>query len=267
MSNHDPRWPPTAFGAPPNAPAQSAPSGGAALPPTVASPAFPPAPAPVAPPAPGGYPAPAGQPLASTVPWPQAPAPYYGQPPPQQQPPPAAYDPAAYSQPGAAPHGAFGPPQGAAAGSNPFAAFPAQPNTATSTGGGGVQPAAARGGAYGDRAGEHLRMARGRYSAWTYVVIAFVMQMAAIGGLIGLLAVAIGDGVSDDGDTVDAIGFAAGAVVGGVAAFFAFRDRWRCIESFSSRFCSGVMNLSILYVPLVAFVYANVRWAQKLARK
>jgi hypothetical protein len=116
---------------------------------------------------------------------------------------------------------------------------------------------------YGDRAGEYMHMQRGRYDAWIYVVLAFVMQAAWIGGVLGLVLNAIffhPKGVGDD----FAAGLGLGFLAGGVAAYFSFRDRWRCIEAFSSRWCSGVANFSLLYVPIVAFFYANTRAIGKL---
>ncbi len=110
----------------------------------------------------------------------------------------------------------------------------------------------------GDAAGEHLIMSRGRYSAWFYVVLAFALEAAAIG--------AVPRYVLGDLFHLPDLGLAIGIGVGVVCSWLVFRDRWRCIEAFSSRFCSGIMNLSIFYVPLVAFVYANVRGASKLRR-
>jgi hypothetical protein len=112
---------------------------------------------------------------------------------------------------------------------------------------------------HGDRAGEYMNMERGRFDAWIYVVIAFLMQVAAVGGLVGGLS-----SLAFDGDTATTVLLAVGGAVGGAAAWFTFSDRWRCIEAFSSRFCSGVANLSLLYVPIVALVYANVRGIRKL---
>jgi hypothetical protein len=98
-------------------------------------------------------------------------------------------------------------------------------------------------------------MERGKYSATGYVWIAFALECALLGALpmVGLNAMI-------PGTPSILIGLAAGAVL----AWFVFRDRWRCIEAFSSRFCSGVANLSLLYVPLVALVYANARGIAKL---
>jgi hypothetical protein len=119
----------------------------------------------------------------------------------------------------------------------------------------------------GDREGEHLHMERGRYDAWAYTVIAFVGQILFLGATAGLLigktvAWAVG-GVADAESARTAMYVTAG-IVGLVGAWGSFRDRWRVNEAFASRFCSGLANLSMLYVPIVAWVYANVRVIQKL---
>lgn len=124
--------------------------------------------------------------------------------------------------------------------------------------------------AFGDRAGEHLRMKRGRFRATVYVYFAFLMQMALVAGVFALTAGIIAAVANFDDDATGMVTLAAGAtgaVGGGFLAYFVFRDRWKCIEAFSSRFCSGLMNLSIMYVPIVALVYANVRGIQKLSGK
>ena len=109
----------------------------------------------------------------------------------------------------------------------------------------------------GDRAGEHFLMGHGKYSAWIHVVIAFVLEAIALGALP--IALLVGLKLGD-------LGYLIGLIIGGVGAIWVFSNRWRCIEAFASKFCSGVMNLSILYVPFVAFVYANIRAIGKLRR-
>jgi hypothetical protein len=111
-----------------------------------------------------------------------------------------------------------------------------------------------RGVAVGDAAGEHLAMTRGRYSAWTYVVIAFACECL----LFGAIPMRVLQPVLHE------VGLLIGFLAGVVPAYFVFRDRFRCIEARASLFCSGLMNLSILYVPVVAFIYANVRGVAKL---
>jgi len=184
--------------------------------------------------------------MAQGSPGPQAwgpPQPGYGAPPQQ-----------GYAQPGYGPPAGYGvpPPQ------NPYAAPYAQPGMAM------PQEASM----FGDSAGEHLRMQRGRYRATVYVVFAFLMQIGIVTGIFALGAafVAAAGNFNDDATAVVTLGASGTGLLGGVAlAYFVFRDRWKCIEAFSSRFCSGLMNLSLMYVPIVALVYANVRGVQKLS--
>jgi hypothetical protein len=127
-----------------------------------------------------------------------------------------------------------------------------------------VDEAPANRGEYGDRAGEYFKIGHGRYSAWPYVVIAFGYQVAILAALVSTALIGLFHGQSETvHGTLIAIG-----IGGGVAAtWLVFRDRWRCIECYSSFACSGVMNLSLLYVPLVALVYANIRGLRKLRGK
>lgn len=120
----------------------------------------------------------------------------------------------------------------------------------------------------GDREGEHLHMDRGRYDAWAYTVIAFIGQIAFLGATAGWLlgktvAWAV-SGVADSPDTARTALWITAGIVGLAGAWGTFRDRWRVNEAFASRFCSGLANLSMLYVPAIAFVYANVRALGKL---
>jgi hypothetical protein len=171
------------------------------------------------------------------------------------------------TQPGAQQQLGYGPPQppgyGAAApqyGQPPGYSPYAPPAVATAQG-----PSA-----YGDSAGEHLRMTRGRYRATAYVFFAFLMQVAIVTGLFALVSsvACAATGVNDDVTAMVTLACGgSGFVLGAALAYFVFRDRWKCIEAFSSRFCSGLMNLSLLYVPWVALVYANVRGVQKLSGK
>lgn len=125
------------------------------------------------------------------------------------------------------------------------------------------------GGPIGDRAGEPLHTHRGGYSAWAYVVVAFIFEVMIVGGTLGLVpALGVGallrevaPGAEDAGLAAAVFGF------GTLGAYLIFRDRWRCIEAVSSRYCSGLANLSMLYVPVIAFVYANYRGIQKLRRR
>jgi hypothetical protein len=117
----------------------------------------------------------------------------------------------------------------------------------------------------GDRAGEHLGMRRGRYGAWSYVVVAYLFESM----LLGIIPIAVLSFVLAPFTSSAAIAGWLGMLGGAVLAWLVFRDRWRCIEAYSSRFCSGLVNLSALYVPLIALVYANKRgldkWSQRRA--
>jgi hypothetical protein len=112
--------------------------------------------------------------------------------------------------------------------------------------------------AVGDRAGEHLTMRRGRYGAWGYVVSAYLLESALLGAVLADGLRYVFHSTSDSG-----IPTGIGMLTGAVLVWFVFRDRWRCIEAHASRYCSGLVNLSLLYVPLIALVYANVRGLAK----
>jgi hypothetical protein len=112
---------------------------------------------------------------------------------------------------------------------------------------------------FGDSCNEAARMKRGKYDAWVHVHIAFFVQAGLVAPLAALGCAAVSHG--------DAMSYA----ILGVATFVAiattlwiYADRWSCIEAFSSRFCSGVANLSIFYVPAITFVYANYRSLKKI---
>jgi hypothetical protein len=121
--------------------------------------------------------------------------------------------------------------------------------------------------AYGDAASEHLTMKRGRYSAWIYVGFAFVFQIMILGSIPGSVLGALANVAGIVPQVAWMIGLAAGLIIGVGGAYLTFRDRWRVNEAFSSRFCAGLMNLSLMYVPIIALVYANVRGIQKLFGK
>jgi len=118
--------------------------------------------------------------------------------------------------------------------------------------------------AVGDRDGEYLSMQRGQYNAWLYVVVGFVFQMALFGLLFGSIAAGLTGLVSNDRHLPEAIMATVALLVGPVAATLVFWNRWKCIEAVSSRYCSGIMNLSLAYVPIVVVVYANYRGVGKL---
>jgi hypothetical protein len=115
----------------------------------------------------------------------------------------------------------------------------------------------------GDRAGEPRYLERGRYDAWIHVVIAFIYTGLLFGGTLGLLA---GAGVRAVlGDAATTAMYVTAGVVGLAGAWLVFRDRWRCIEAVASRYCSGLANLSMVYVPIIAFFYAAFRGVKKLS--
>lgn len=108
----------------------------------------------------------------------------------------------------------------------------------------------------GDREGEHQGMERGRYGADIHVFFAFLLETAVVSWLIWRSTTG-GHLTTDQEGLTPAV--AASGILGLVVALLVFWDRWKCTEAYSSRFCSGVANLSIFYVPVVALVYANTR--------
>ncbi len=111
----------------------------------------------------------------------------------------------------------------------------------------------------GDSESEHIGLGRGRYSAWGYVHFAFFLQLVVLGTLMSFFLSRIsGRGMTD----FTVVG--AATVFAGAGAIWTYSDRWNCIEAVSSQMCSGWMNLSALYVPIVAFIYANYRGYKKI---
>jgi hypothetical protein len=111
----------------------------------------------------------------------------------------------------------------------------------------------------GDLGNEYLRMKRGKFHAWVHVHIAFLVQTALVAMLV---AVGLAAAFHVDETSYTILGVATFVAI--VVTLWVYVDRWSCIEAFSSRFCSGLANLSILYVPVVAFIYANYRGLKKL---
>jgi hypothetical protein len=124
---------------------------------------------------------------------------------------------------------------------------------------------------YGDRAGEDLRIQRGRYHAGLHVGLGFIVVAGVFWaplcyGTLAIVESKMPSTFSDPfqhNDIVQGIGTGA-ALVGVLIAAWIFYDRWRCIEATASRYCSGVMNLSLFYVPVIVAVYALARGARKL---
>jgi MFS-type transporter involved in bile tolerance (Atg22 family) len=127
---------------------------------------------------------------------------------------------------------------------------------------------------YGDRAGEFLRISRGRYHAGLYVAVGFIVVVAGLWAPLNYGAVAVVESkfpslVADHYERTQHLEEIAtvAAVSSFLLALLIFKDRWRCIEATASNWCSGVMNLSILYVPIVVASYALWRGAMKLGRR
>lgn len=119
--------------------------------------------------------------------------------------------------------------------------------------------------AVGDSGGEHLDMPRGHYNAWLHVVLSVLFQLifwaALVPYWIGLL---LGPSSLIAAPAGFRFAFAAASVA---LVALIYWDRWRCIEAFSSRFCSGASGISLIYVPAIAFIYANYRGIMKLFRR
>ncbi len=109
----------------------------------------------------------------------------------------------------------------------------------------------------GDADGEYAEVPHGKYRAWPHVGLAFAMEVILIAFLFtkGMELLLHGGPAIADG---------IGMILGIAIATLIYWNRWRCIETFSSRHCSGTINMSLLYVPLIAFCYANYRGFRKL---
>jgi hypothetical protein len=112
----------------------------------------------------------------------------------------------------------------------------------------------------GDSGNEPARMKRGKYSALTFVHFSFFVEAALIALVVGLAATEV-----PHADPTSYLILGIATVLGMTVTLWIYADRWYCIEAFSSRFCSGLANISLFYVPVVAFVYANYRGLKKLA--
>jgi hypothetical protein len=110
----------------------------------------------------------------------------------------------------------------------------------------------------GDSDGEYLYMKRSGYSAWFYVVGSVFYSFLAIG-----VAAAVGlEYLLHTGpNSTTRIG---ATVIAASVTLFNYWNRWRCIEAFSSRFCSGFVAFSFLYVPPIAALYAAYRGSLRL---
>jgi len=115
-------------------------------------------------------------------------------------------------------------------------------------------------------------MRRGKWDAKVYVFFGFLILAAGIGVAFLLIGALILEPPWTKSWLADRHWreatfnkmIAPAFVAGLVPAWLAFRDRWRCIERFASRYCSGLANLSVVYVPLIAAGYGVVRGFRKL---
>lgn len=115
---------------------------------------------------------------------------------------------------------------------------------------------------FGDAARENAGIKHGKYSAWVHVHIAFFAQIFLLGVLVAVLLSHLG---ATGMPAIRAYGIAVVAAI--LFTLWVYFDRWRCIEAVASKSCSGVANLSLFYVPIVAAVYANYRGLRKLTGK
>jgi len=114
-------------------------------------------------------------------------------------------------------------------------------------------------GRYGDAVGEYLMMPRGGYDATMYVPIAFFGQIVVM-NLLGttMLQTITGGHINRDLATFCA------CLVAVVYTIWIYWDRWLCIARYGSRYTSGCVNISIIYLPIVIVSYANYRGLLKL---
>jgi hypothetical protein len=108
-------------------------------------------------------------------------------------------------------------------------------------------------------------MNRGAYKAWAHVVMGFIYVAALFLGIFLSIAMAILRPAAQHSSTTEMV--ISLAVCGSLALALSiaiFWNRWRVNEAFSSRFCSGCANLSIIYVPFISGMYALVRGIKKI---
>jgi hypothetical protein len=110
----------------------------------------------------------------------------------------------------------------------------------------------------GDCAGEFREMERGKYHAWIHVSVAFALQIVFFDFLF-----AVPVRVVIHSDLLNSAVF----VLATFASLLVYWNRWRCIEAFSSTYCTGIFGISLLSVPLITFFYANYRGLRKMLGK
>jgi hypothetical protein len=121
-------------------------------------------------------------------------------------------------------------------------------------------PSDPQGGGIGDAAGEHLSMPGGKYPATMYVGIAFFGQVAFVSSMFASAAAFVGPG-----QLVRDLMVCLAILIGTGSTLWIYWDRWKCASMYCSPLCSGCANISILYVPIAAFFYANWRGILKFA--
>ena len=117
----------------------------------------------------------------------------------------------------------------------------------------------------GDAAGEWQNMARGKYDASNHVLLARIIEGALV--YFGLLFIYFHYFQKSSNNGTDLVIHATSIGIGCLTSYFVFRDRVKCVEAFSSRFCSGTSNFSVIYVPLLALLYSNYRAMLKVFGK
>lgn len=115
-------------------------------------------------------------------------------------------------------------------------------------------------GVIGDSAGEFLAMGHGNHSGYLCVELAFFVQIGAVTYILTHIALLLTAGKAN----IDVVTLGA-VILALTSTFFVYWDRWVCIETYCSRYCSGCVNISILYLPFVALIYANYRGLLKLS--
>ena len=110
----------------------------------------------------------------------------------------------------------------------------------------------------GDSAGEDLDMDRGDYNAWIHVIFSVAYLFLAISAVAAVLLESLLHTEPNSTTRTYAVFVAASATL------FSYWNRWRCIEAFSSRFCSGFMAFSFIFVPPISAIYAAYRGVLKL---
>ena len=120
------------------------------------------------------------------------------------------------------------------------------------------------GGIVGDKSGEHRIIKRGQYNSWVWVAMGFLYNFV----IIGCMAIApifelFGIHATDPQDAASGWCLFISIALGAAVSVIVYRNRWRCIEAFSSRFVSGFALFSMIYVPIISGIYADYRGIKK----